>query len=63
LKSLEGAPKEVSGYFNCDSCKSLKSLEGAPEKVERWFSCRYCGTKFSEDDVKNVSKVSGDINC
>ena len=33
LKSLKGAPKEVTGCFSVDDCKQLKSLKGAPEKV------------------------------
>ena len=37
ITSLEGAPKEVDGYFYCSMNTSLTSLEGAPEKVTRDF--------------------------
>ena len=60
LKSLKGAPKEVEDFY-CNNCKSLKSLKGAPEIVRGFFDCCYCGTKFTENDVKKVSNVKGDI--
>ena len=60
LKSLEGAPEEVSGSFNCSDCYNLKSLEGAPKEVGEDFCC---DSKFTEDDVKQVSKVKGKIDC
>jgi hypothetical protein len=63
LKNLEGAPEEVQGTFDCHNCTSLKSLEGAPEKVGMAFRCDNCGTKFTEEDVKKVSKVSCGIYC
>ena len=59
LKTLEGAPQKVRGNFNCEYCKSLKTLEGAPEKVGENFNCRGCGIKFSTEDVKKYTKVSG----
>ena len=61
LKSLEGAPKEVGGDFSCFKCKSLISLEGAPKEVGRDFSCFKCKGKFTEEDVKKVSNVKGNI--
>ena len=63
LKSLEGAPKEVGGDFNCNNCDSLTSLEGAPKKVGGNFYCSVCKIQFTEDDVKQVSNVRGEINC
>jgi len=38
LTSLDGAPKEVVGYFYCDNNK-LTSLSGAPDKVGGHFDC------------------------
>ena len=32
IKSLEGAPKNVDGDFDCTWCKNLKTLKGAPQK-------------------------------
>ena len=61
LKSLQGAPKKVDGGFYCYNCASLTSLEGAPEKVGGRFYCRKCKIQFTEDDVKKVSKVKGEI--
>ena len=63
LTSLEGAPEKVGGTFDCSYCKSLKSLEGAPEEVRRDFDCRGCAIKFTEDDVKKISNVKGEIKC
>ena len=44
LKTLEGAPKEVTYDFTCTYCNSLKSLEGAPKEVGRRFDCSYCNS-------------------
>ena len=38
LKSLKGAPTEVSDYFNCSNNK-LTSLKGAPQTVGGSFDC------------------------
>lgn len=63
LKNLEGAPEEVQGALDCRHCKSLTSLKGAPKVVKGSFICDNCGTKFTEEDVKNVSNVEGEIYC
>jgi hypothetical protein len=39
LTTLEGAPKEVGGNFNCSNNNNLTSLEGAPKEVGGDFSC------------------------
>jgi hypothetical protein len=39
----------------------LKSLEGAPKEVGKDIACCNCGAQFSEEDVKKVSKVKGEI--
>ena len=41
LTSLEGAPKEVKGYFVCSDCKNLTTIEGAPKKC-KFFNCSWC---------------------
>ena len=61
LTSLEGAPKEVGGDFNCYCCDSLTSLKGAPEKIGGDFNCGDCGSKFTQEDVKKVFNVKGNI--
>ena len=61
LTSLEGAPNRVGIDFDCSWCESLKSLEGAPEEVGGNFICRAGCKIFSEDYVKKVSNVKGNI--
>ena len=63
LKSLEGAPKKIGESFYCYKCKSLKSLEGAPKKVGKHFNCSGCAIKFTEEDVRKISNVKGEIKC
>ena len=63
LTSLKGGPKKIGGNFNCMQCRSLASLEGAPEKVGGYFECRFCKVKFTEDDIKKISNVKGEIEC
>ena len=63
LKSLKGAPEYVGGNFSCHSCNLLKTLDGAPEEVGGDFSCFNCGKVFSEDDIKKVSNINGNIYC
>ena len=60
LTSLEGAPEKV-GNFYCSHCYSLTSLKGAPKEVDGVFRCWGCKIKFTEEDVKKVSKVGGNI--
>ena len=60
LKSLEGAPREVGGDFYCQK-NQLESLEGAPKKVRKDFDCNENPKKFTEEDVKAVSDVGGEI--
>ena len=62
LTSLKGVPKEVGSSFSCNHCNSLKSLEGAPKEVGGWFLCIKCGGYFTQEDVKKVSNVKGDID-
>lgn len=53
---------KIDGNFNCSGCENLESLEGAPEEVDGHFVCY--GTRFSEEDVRNVVKdVKGNVYC
>ena len=61
LTSLEGAPKKTGGDFICWGCNSLTSLKGAPKEVSGDFYCRSCKGEFTEEDVKKVSNVKGNI--
>ena len=60
LTSLEGAPKRVRRSFNCDHNK-LTSLEGAPKEVGRSFYCSGNKVQFTEEDVRKVCNVKGEI--
>ena len=61
LQTLEGAPKKVGCDFSCIGCKSLQTLEGAPKTVKKHFYCSDCGRQFTEDEVKSVCDVKGNI--
>ena len=60
LKSLKGSPKEVGRNFNC-SYNKLKSLEGAPVMVRGDFYCSKNTTKFTEENVRKICGVKGNI--
>ena len=51
---------KVGGDFYCDNNK-LTSLEGAPEKVGGSFYCYNNKAQFTEEDVRKVSNVKGEI--
>jgi len=59
LKTLEGAPKTVGGYFDCSHCTSLKTLEGAPETVGGYFDCSHCTSLKSLEGIS--MKIEGRI--
>ena len=61
LTSLEGAPEKVGGNFACSGCNNLTSLEGAPKEVGGKFDCVCRAISFTEQDVKDVCDVKGDI--
>ena len=63
LTSLKGIPEKIPGFFDCSCCKSLKSLNNGPKKVGNYFNCEECGTQFTEEDVKKICDVKGDIFC
>jgi hypothetical protein len=60
LTSLEGCPREVGGYFDCSN-NQLISLEGAPQSVAASFYCRGNPGNFTEEDVRAVCDVGGDV--
>ena len=60
LTSLDGAPETVGGSFYC-SFNYLTSLEGAPKFVGGLFSCGFNEIKFTEQQVRAVCNVKGDI--
>ena len=60
LKSLKGGPEVVGMIFNC-RFTSITSLEGAPKEVGIRFICNGCKTTFTEEDVRKVVNVKGDI--
>ena len=61
LKSLVGAPTSVGGSFYCNNNK-LTSLVGAPTSVGGDFHCYDNAVKFTEEQVRAVCDVKGNIN-
>ena len=61
LTSLVGAPTSVGGSFYCNNNK-LDSLVGAPTSVGKSFYCRDNAVKFTEEQVRAVCDVKGNIN-
>ena len=60
LTSLSGAPHRVGSNFHCNSNR-LTSLEGAPKYVGRDFYCINNPVKFTEEQVRAVCEVGGEI--
>lgn len=60
LQTLKGAAEFVDGYFYCDD-NQIISLEGAPRIVTSYFSCEDNKRRFSEQDVRDICKVTGAI--
>ena len=60
LTSLEGSHKSVGGSFYC-GFNNLTSLTGAPKFVGGVFSCGFNEIKFTEQQVRAVCNVKGDI--
>jgi hypothetical protein len=60
LTSLDGSPQSVGGSFSCWD-NQLTSLIGAPKSVGGDFDCKSNRIKFTEDDVRAVSDVKGNI--
>lgn len=60
LMSLKYTPKYVGGGFNCEG-NQLTSLEGSPESIGGWFFCSDNSKKFTEEEIRSVSDVKGNI--
>lgn len=60
LTSLEGAPEEVTGRFECSGCNRLTTLKGAPKEVGS-FICKYCQALKNLDGSPEV--VNGWFDC
>jgi len=60
LESLEGAPEFVNGEFNCSHNK-LTSLEGIPKTVGGDLYIRNNPVKFTEEQIRAVCNVKGDV--
>ena len=60
LTSLKGAPEYVGGSFGCGDNR-LTSLEGAPKYVGGDFHCYDNTVKFTEEQVRAVCEVGGDV--
>jgi hypothetical protein len=60
LTSLEGCPRTVGDSFYCYNNK-LTSLEGCPRTVGDSFYCYNNNEQFSEEYVRSLCKVKGDI--
>ena len=61
LTSLVGAPTSVGGSFYCNN-NNLDSLVGAPTSVGGSFNCSNNVVKFTEEQVRAVCDVKGNIN-
>ena len=61
LTSLQGAPKYVGGYFSCHNNK-LTSLQGVPKHVDGNFYCHNNIKKFTEEEVRAVCDVKGNVH-
>ena len=61
LISLKNCPDYVNASFDIDSCSQLDSLEGCPKEVWGDFWCNDCKRKFTEEEIRSLCKVKGDI--
>ena len=65
LTSLKNCPDYVGNYFSCSDCTKLDSLEGCP--IEVWsnffcnFFCKDYERKFTEEEVRSLCKVKGNV--
>ena len=60
LTSLEGCPSSVGGGFYCSN-NNLISLKGCPSSVGGDFGCSNNKIKFTEEQVRSVCSVKGNI--
>ena len=62
LTSLEGSPEKVGGDFSCSSNGSMSSLEGAPKEVGKGFFCYSQVQKHTEEEIRAICDVKGEIH-
>ncbi len=60
LTSLKGSPRVVTESFYCYK-NNLNSLEGCPYEVGGDFCCTHNAVEFTEEDVRAVCNVKGEI--
>ena len=60
LISLEGVPKSISGVFRCNN-NQLRDLKEAPEYVGGDFHIQNNRKKFTEEEIRKVVNVKGDV--
>lgn len=51
ISSLEGAPKEVKGYFDCTGNPNLNSLQYAPKQIKGQFAIYDVGIKDIKSEI------------
>lgn len=61
LTTLEGGPIEVKESFFCDG-NFLRTLVGCPKKVGGDFYCHYNDANFTEEYVRSLCEVAGEVN-
>jgi hypothetical protein len=60
LITLTGFPKTVNGFFNCSN-NQLSNLEGCPKTVGTNFWCKNNKVQFTEEYIRKVCEVGGNI--
>ena len=61
LISLKNCPDEVGLFFRCGYSPKLDSLEGCPKEVNGDFYSYYCKREFTEDEVRSLCNVGGEV--
>ena len=58
--SKKGSPREIGGDFYCND-NQLSSLKGVTKKVGGDFYCTRNKVEFTEEDVRAVCNVKGNV--
>ena len=61
LKSLEGCPKVVNRWAQIYDNPKLKSIENFPEKIDGDFLWTKNDIELTEEDIRRVCRVKGEI--
>ena len=63
LITLKNCPDHIlyKHMFDIEGCSKLDSLEGFPKIVEGTVYCSKCKRKFTEEQVRSLCKVKGNI--